>query len=108
MDAASVVGLLWPDYEMLVDGERLDFGQVAEGSRTFMASLQESRVEWTDLRVVPLSTDLAVASFIFRDSVVTVSGEVIQSRGPTTLVWERRGTEWRMRFGDADHYPMSR
>jgi hypothetical protein len=106
MDAATIVGLLWPEYEMLVDGQRLDFHQVAEGARSSIAGLREIHAEWSDLKVVPLSGDWAVASFIFHDSVVTASGEVIQSRGPTTLVWERRGDEWRMRLGDADHYSL--
>lgn len=107
MNAESVVGLLWPDYEMLVDGQRLSFEEVAQGSREFMSGLRSFHTVWSDLEILPLSPDLAIASFIFRDSIVTADGQVIQSRGPTTLLWERRNGEWRMRFGDADHYPIS-
>lgn len=106
MDAESVVRLLWPDYEMLVDGQRLSFEEVAQGSREFMSSLRSFHTVWSDLEILPLSPDLAIASFVFRDSIVTADGRVIQSRGPTTLLWERRNGEWRMRFGDADHYPI--
>lgn len=105
--AEAVIGLLWPDYEMLVDGQRLSFDDVAQGSREFMSSLRSFHTVWSDLEVLPLSTDLAIASFVFRDSILTADGQLIQSRGPTTLVWERRDGEWRMRFGDADHYPLS-
>jgi ketosteroid isomerase-like protein len=108
MDAERVVNLLWPEYEMLVDGQRLDYAQVAGGSRDFMAGLAAFHTTWSDLRVLPLGRDLALASFLFRDSIVTSSGDLIQSQGPTTLLWERRDGEWRMRFGDADHYPVSR
>ncbi len=107
MDAEAVINLLWSDYEMLVDGQRLSFEQVAQGSRDFMSSLQSFRTVWSDLKVLPLTPELALASFTFRDSILTSSGELIQSHGPTTLLWERRGGEWRMRFGDADHYPIS-
>lgn len=107
-DAEAIVGLLWPEYEMLVDGQWLDYGAVAEGSRNFMAGLDLFHTVWSDLRVLPLGPDLALASFLFRDSIVTSSGDLIRSRGPTTLLWERRNGEWRMRFGDADHYPLSR
>jgi ketosteroid isomerase-like protein len=107
MDAEAVVGLLWPDYEMLVDGQRLSFDDVAAGSRDFMASLEFFHTTWSDLEIIPLSPDFAVASFTFRDSIMTSGGDLVQSRGPTTLLWERRNGEWRMRFGDADHYPIS-
>lgn len=72
-----------------------------------MAGLQLFRTEWTDLQVIPLAADVAVASFRFRDSILTNEGELIHSRGPTTFVWERRDGEWRLRFADADHYPVA-
>ncbi len=105
-DAEAVIGLLWPEYEMLVDGQRTTFDEVAAGSRAFMADLARFHTTWTDLRVLPLSAELAVSSFLFRDSIVSSAGEVIQSRGPTTFVWQRRNGAWRVRFGDADHYPI--
>lgn len=105
-DAEAVIALLWPDYEMLVDGQRTGYTEIAAGSREFMAGLERFHTTWTDLDVIPLSSDLAVSSFLFTDSIVSLSGEVTQSRGPTTFVWERRNGEWRVRFGDADHYPI--
>jgi ketosteroid isomerase-like protein len=108
MNAEAVIALLWPDYEMLVDGRRLSFIDVARGSRDFMAGLESFHTAWTDLEIVPLAPNLAVASFVFRDSILTSDGRLLESRGPTTLIWEKRGNEWRMRFGDADHYPIIR
>jgi ketosteroid isomerase-like protein len=105
-DAEAVIGLLWPDFTMLVDGNRRDFDEIAAGSREFMTGLEFFHTEWTDLRIVPLGPDAAVASFQFRDSIMTASGDLIRSRGPTTMVWERRGGQWRIRFADADHYPI--
>ena len=35
------------------------------------------------------------------------TGELIRSRGSTTFPWERRNEAWRVRFGDADHYPIA-
>jgi len=102
MDAEAVIGMLWPDFEMLVDGERLSFEQVAQGSREFMSSLRSFHTVWSDLEVLPLSPDLAITSFIFRDSILTAEGQLLQSRGPTTLLWERRGGEWRITTSDLD------
>lgn len=105
-NAEAVIALLWPEYEMLVDGQRTHYEAVAAGSHDFMASLEVFHTVWSDLQVIPLGPDLAISSFSFRDSIVAKSGEVTQSQGPTTFVWERREGEWRLRFGDADHYPL--
>jgi uncharacterized membrane protein SpoIIM required for sporulation/ketosteroid isomerase-like protein len=105
-DAEAVLALLWPDFTMRVDGNHQDYGQIETASRDFMGSLEFFHTQWTDLRVVPLAPDVAVASFQFRDSILTAGGDLIRSRGPTTFVWERRSGVWRVRFADSDHYPI--
>lgn len=105
-DAEAVVGLLWPEYTMLVDGRRLGYAEIVEGARKFMAELRVFHTTWTDLNVIPLSESAAVASFQFRDSILTAAGDTIRSRGPTTFIWVRRAGEWRLLFGDADHYAI--
>lgn len=105
-DAEAVVRLLWPEYRMLVDGTRFDYAEVARGAREFMAGLETFHTEWTDLEVTPLSADAALASFLFRDSIITRAGDTIRAQGPTTFVWARREGEWRLIFGDSDHYPI--
>lgn len=108
MDAEAVVGLLWPEYGMLVDGTRIGYDEVVLGAREFMPSLALFHTEWTDVRITPLGPNAAVASFQFRDSIITMAGEMIRSRGPTTFVWQRRAAEWRLLYGDSDHYPVDR
>ena len=105
-DAEAVIGLLWPEYYMFVDGARLGYEEAAQGARGFMPTLELFHTDWTDLRITPLGPNSAVASFQFRDSIITLAGELMQSRGPTTFVWQRRDGEWRLLFGDADHYPI--
>lgn len=106
-NAEGVIALLWPDFSMLADGQRMDYGQVAQGSRAFMATLESFHTEWTDLEITLLGSNAAVSSFRFRDSIITREGDLIQARGPTTLVWQRRGGEWRVLRADADHYPLA-
>ena len=105
-DAERVIDLLWSDYTMLVDGARLAYSDVAAGSRAFMSTLELFDTEWSDLQVTPLSRGLAISSFLFRDSIVTKSGALTRAQGPTTFLWERRHGVWKLRFGDADHYPI--
>jgi ketosteroid isomerase-like protein len=105
-DAEAVIGLLWPEYSMFADGQRVRYEAVAASSREFMATLDLIHTVWSDVRIIVLSSNAAVASFLFRDSIVTRTGELIRAQGPTTFVWERRGSEWRLLFADADHYPI--
>lgn len=104
-NAQAVLDLLWPEYMMLADGNRIHFEDVAAGSPGFMANLTLFHTEWTDLEIIPLSDTAAVSSFLFRDSLVTKEGEIIKKQGPNTFLWTKRGGEWRVRYGDADHYP---
>lgn len=105
-NAEAMIGLLWPEFEMLADGERVAFSQVVEDSRVFLATLDLFHTVWSDVRVIPIGRDAALSSFRFRDSIVTHSGELIQNRGPTTFLWERRNGEWRVLYADSDHYPI--
>jgi hypothetical protein len=91
---------------MLVDGRRTGYADVVEGTRQFMAGLELFHTDWTDLEVIPLNANTAVASFLFRDSIITRAGDTIRAQGPTTFIWTRRAGEWRLLFGDADHYPI--
>jgi hypothetical protein len=105
-DAEAVIRLLWPEFTILADGTRLDYDQVATGSREFMGGLALFHTVWSDLRVTPIGQHAAVASFQFRDSIVTRTGELTRNRGTTTFVWQRRNGEWRLLFADADHRPV--
>jgi ketosteroid isomerase-like protein len=106
-DAEAVIALLWPEYYMLADGQRVGYKEIAQSSREFMDGLELFHTVWSDLRIVPVTSEAAISSFLFRDSIVTRDGELIQTQGPTTLFWERRSGEWRALFGDADHYPIT-
>ena len=105
-DAEAVIRLLWPEYTMFADGSPVAYDDVVAGSREFMAGLDLFHTEWTDLRTTALGPDAVLSSFLFRDSIVTTAGDLIQARGQTTFVWQRRGGEWRILFGHADHYPI--
>ena len=77
------------------------------GKSSYLDAAKKSGDWWTDLEITPVGSNAAVSSFLFRDSIVTREGELIRNRGPTTLVWQRRGGEWRVLRADADHYPLA-
>ncbi|MFV1979649.1 MAG: nuclear transport factor 2 family protein, partial [Rhodothermia bacterium] len=105
-DPATDEARATPEFYMLADGARLEYDDVVAGSREFLPDLVVFAADWTDVRITPLDPNHAIASFQFRDSIVTSTGELIQTQGPTTLVWEKRDGEWRAVYADADHYPV--
>lgn len=107
LDGQGVVDHLWPEFYMYGDGVRSGYPTVRDNILAFMAGLKSFDTEWSDVEVVPLGRDVALASFLFRDSIVTAEGALVRSQGPTTLIWQRRGAEWRLLYADADHYEVA-
>ena len=105
-NASAVIDLLWPEYSMLGDGHRISYEEVVSGSKQFMSGLSLFHTKWTDLQIIPISESSALSSFIFRDSIITKSGQLTKSRGPNTFLWEKRNGKWKVLYGDADHYPI--
>ena len=105
LNAQGVADLLWPEFTMLADGNRVSYEEVRTGSQAFMASLETFHTEWADLKIIPLSKRHAISSFIFTDSIVAKDGTLTQARGPNTFVWEKREEVWKVIYADADHYP---
>ena len=105
-DAEAVINLIWPEIIMMVDGHNLDYDEISEGSRNFMKSISLFHTEWKNLIIKPLCTEIAISSFYFRDSIINNAGILTRSEGPNSFVWEKRSGEWRVIYGDADHYPV--
>lgn len=105
-DAERTVAHLAPDFTMMLDGARTGYDSVTASTRRVMPAIVHFEPDWTDIRVRVLGPDAAVSSFLFRDSLVLEGGDVVTARGPTTLVWERRGSDWLIVYADADHYPF--
>ena len=105
LNSEGVLDLLWPEFTMLVDGNYVAYDDIRENSPKFMASLESFYTEWKNLRIVPIGNEHAISSFIFIDSIIAKDGTITQSKGPNTFVWEKRNGNWKVIYGDADHYP---
>ena len=103
-DADRIVAHLAPDFYMYVDGVRTTYAESVEMIRQTMPTLSAFEPTWDDLEIRVLGHNAAVVSFVFRDSLVAANGDITVMTGPTTLVWERRGNDWLIVYGDADHY----
>jgi len=107
MNAEGVIDLLWPEASMLIDGNRMSYEEISDGSRQFMKGLTLFHTEWNDLQIIPVTENAAISSFIFIDSIVNNQGSITQAQGPNTFMWIKRKDEWKIIFGDADHYPRN-
>jgi len=108
LNAEAVIDLLWPEYLMLVDGNYVSYDEISGMVSGYMETLKTFHTEWNEIRVIPLSDKHAISSYIFQDSIVTKDNNTTRSRGPNTFVWEKRADEWKVIFGDADHYPINK
>ncbi|MDX8340433.1 nuclear transport factor 2 family protein [Draconibacterium sp. IB214405] len=106
MNAQGVIDLLWPEYTMLTDGNYSTYDDIKAGTEPFMESLEAFHTKWTELKIIPLGNQHAISSFIFTDSIVAKDGTITQSTGPNTFVWEERDGQWKLIYGDADHYTV--
>ena len=105
-DAERVLAHIASDFYMYNDGVRVGYDLTVQMIRQNFATLQHMEPGFADIEVKVLGRDAALATFTFRDSVVDASGTVFTLRGPTTLIWERRGTDWLITYADADHYAV--
>jgi hypothetical protein len=104
-DPDRTAAFLAPEFYMYNDGVRADYESVAAGIRQSLPQFRHVEPGFKDVETIVLSPDAAVTSLTFHDSIITASGDLLQLRGPTTLVWQRRGPDWRIVYADADHYP---
>ena len=105
-DAEAIVSHLAPEFYMYVDGARMGYDSVVAGIRRTIPDLVSFEPDSRNIEVIALGPDAASVSFRFFDRMITPTGDTITAEGPTTLIWVRRGSDWKIRYADADHYPV--
>ncbi len=106
-DAERTISFMAPDFFMYNDGIRIRYDSIAASIRRTMSAFKYFEPGFDNVEVRVLGPDAAVVAFTFRDSIVTMSDQIMRFTGPTTLVWERRDGDWLIVYADADHYPVS-
>jgi hypothetical protein len=104
-DAESLVAHLAADFHMYQDGVRVGYDSTVAMIRGTMGTLKSFEPGFAGLEVMVLGRDGAAVSFTFHDVIVAADDDTIRAEGPTTLVWVRQGSDWLVRYADADHYP---
>ena len=81
-NAEAVIMLLWPEFEMLVDGNRVSYNDAAAGSREFMPSLETFACAISCSKNSQISDGLCIG-----ESVITIdsSTDPISPKSPPGL-----------------------
>jgi ketosteroid isomerase-like protein len=96
-----------PEFRLYNDGQRVDYAAMAAQLHTGLGGLKSVEGGFEGIEVTVLSPGAALASATFRETATDTAGAIVRTHGPVTLVWVRRGTEWKIVYGQADHYPDS-
>jgi len=96
-----------PDFYLYNDGERLDRDAMAAGVRAAFPGLRSIEGGFSELQVVVLAPDAALATAVFRELITDRAGNTARQRGAATWLWKHEGGEWRIAYGHVDHYPDS-
>jgi len=107
LDQETILSLIDDSFTMLQDGKRLAPGETLKQIAMSMPEIKRLQSRFIDIKIKALAHDLALASFIFHDDIMMKDGTHMQKWGPTTLLFERTVSGWKMIYGDSDHYDES-
>ena len=85
-----------PSFFMAVNGQMVfaNGAAASEGTRSFARTIQHIELQWGDLRVDPLASDLAVVGAPWREIRVDLAGQRIEDAGFFTALAEFRDGRW--------------
>jgi ketosteroid isomerase-like protein len=90
---------------MYNDGQKLTFEAMALEIRGSFRRLRAIDGGFEDVDVVVLATDAALATARFQSTVTSVSGSETKQHGAATWLWRLLAGEWKITYGQIDHYP---
>ena len=107
LDAEGVISHYANDPEFLgyMDGVTVDYATQSNNVRTLFGSLESIALDPVDVVVTPLGSDVAIASFTFREVLTDTAGVATPIRGTVSWVWRRNSAGWAMIHVHAVHYP---
>jgi ketosteroid isomerase-like protein len=90
---------------MYNDGQKLTFEAMMLEMRGSFRRLRSIDGGFQDIDIVVLATDAALANARFQSTITSVSGDETKQYGATTWLWRLIDGEWKITYGQIDHYP---
>ncbi len=94
-----------PDFHIYNDGERLSYQAMVTNIRAGFQKLRAIEGGFSDIHVIVLARDAALATAAFRETITDAEGATTRVRGAASWLWRWIETHWRIVYGQADHCP---
>jgi ketosteroid isomerase-like protein len=94
-----------PDFHVYNDGQRVSYDVMTAGLRQAFAALRVIEGGFSDIHVIVLAADAALATATFREAVSDAEGKATRVRGAASWLWRKLDSRWQIVYGQADHYP---
>jgi ketosteroid isomerase-like protein len=106
-DAEALIGHFAsvPTFHVYNDGRRVTYEAMVAGLRSTFPDLRSIGCDFEDIHVIVLASDAALATAHFRETVTDAQGKTARVRGAASWLWQRLDGQWRITYGQADHYP---
>jgi uncharacterized protein (TIGR02246 family) len=109
LDAEGLIGHFagGPDFYIYNDGHRLTYDVMASAVRGAFPTLQSMEGGFSDIHVIVLAPDAALATARFQETMTARAGAVVRQRGVASWLWRKVDGQWRITYGHVDHYAES-
>lgn len=106
LDAERLIGhfAAVPDFYLYNDGDRLTYEVVSAGVRGTFPTLRSIEGGFSDVHVMVLAADAALATARFQETVTDSTGTATRLHGAASWLWRQVNGEWRIVYGHVDHY----
>lgn len=94
-----------PEFRMYMDTRRITYDALVAQLPAGFEEMAAVEGGFTDIEITALSPHLALASAPFRGTYTDTAGNVVRQRGVATWIWRQLRDDWRIIYGDVDHYP---
>lgn len=94
-----------PEFHVYNDGQRLSYETITANLRAGFPTLRSIEGGFENMHVFVLAPDAALVTAEFSEVTTDRSGNVTRVRGAASWLWRRSDGEWKIVYGQADHYP---
>lgn len=105
VDAEALIGHLAPvpEFHMYNDGQRLGYDALTGAVRNAFLTLRSIEGGFSDLTILVLAPDAALATASFSEALTMRDGQTIRQQGAASWLWRRLDGAWRIVYGHVDH-----
>jgi ketosteroid isomerase-like protein len=86
------------------DGQGVSYDVMTAGLRQAFAVLRAIEGGFSDIHIIVLAADAALATATFREAATDAEGKTTRVRRAASWLWRKLDARWQIVYGQADHY----